>query len=89
MIEVYSFLFCIGLGVVARVLFLGTSALLKRTDLMPVTIIVDALYVIAIGAAFTVYIIMTGAVIAPYMFAALLSGYLFTYFLTRIKKKSR
>lgn len=47
----------------------------------------DALTVITVGAGFTLYVIFSGAVLAPYMFAALCSGYLFTYWLTKYKPK--
>ncbi len=82
MIELYSFLFCLGLGIAARLLFIAVSALAKRTNLIPVTVALDFVFACAIGGAFIAYIILTGAVLAPYMFAALLSGYLLTYRLT-------
>ena len=87
MSEMYSFLFCLGLGIFARLLFIGTNALAKRTNILPVTFVLDALTVITVGAGFTLYIIFSGAVLAPYMFAALCSGYLFTYWLTKYKPK--
>ena len=87
MSEMYSFLFCLGLGIFARVLFIGTNALAKRTNILPVTFVLDALTVITVGAGFTLYVIFSGAVLAPYMFAALCSGYLFTYWLTKYKPK--
>ena len=85
MSEMYSFLFCLGLGIFARLLFIGTNALAKRTNILPVTFVLDALTVITVGAGFTLYVIFSGAVLAPYMFAALCSGYLFTYWLTKYK----
>lgn len=88
MSELYAFLFCLGLGLVARLLFMGVSALAKRTNILPVTIVLDALFVLLIGGAFTAYVILTGSEIAPYMFAALFSGYILTYLITR-KKKSK
>ncbi len=87
MSEMYSFLFCLGLGIFARLLFIGTNALAKRTNILPVTFVLDALTVITVGAGFTLYVIFSGAVLAPYMFAALCSGYLFTYWLTKYKPK--
>lgn len=87
MSEMYSFLFCLALGLAARLIFLGFNALAKRTNLLPVTVILDTLTVMTAGAAFTLYVIFTGAVLAPYMFAALLSGYLFTYWLTKSSKR--
>ena len=82
MIELYSFLFCLGLGIVARPLFMAVSVLAKRTDLIPVTVVLDFVFACTVGGAFITYVILTGAVLAPYMFAALLSGYYFTYKLT-------
>lgn len=87
MSEMYSFLFCLALGLAARLIFLAANALAKRTNLLPVTVILDALTVMTVGAAFTLYVIFSGAVLAPYMFAALLSGYLFTYWLTKSSKR--
>ena len=87
MSEMYSFLFCLGLGIFARLLFIGTNALAKRTNILPVTFVLDALTVITVGAGVTLYVIFSGAVLAPYMFAALCSGYLFTYWLTKYKPK--
>ncbi|MCH5165301.1 MAG: hypothetical protein J1G01_02755 [Clostridiales bacterium] len=83
--ELYSFLFCIALGFAARLIFLLANALAKRTDLLPVTFILDALTVLIVGGGFTAFVILSGAVLAPYMFAALLSGYLFTYWITKRK----
>lgn len=90
MTELYSFLFCLGLGIVARLLFIAVSALARRTNLIPVTVALDFTFACVIGGAFIAYIILSGAVLAPYMFAALLSGYLLTYRLTlRRTTKSR
>ena len=49
MTELYSFLFCLGLGLTARFLFIGVSALCKRTNILPVTIVLDTLFVLLIG----------------------------------------
>ena len=89
MSEIYTFIFCIGLGIIARLLYLGISALEKRTDLFPVTITLDVLLALIIGAAFIIYIIFSGATVAPYMFAAALSGYYLTYLITRKKNKKK
>ena len=92
MIELYSFLFCLGLGIIARPLFMAVSVLAKRTNLIPVTIVLDFVFACTVGGAFITYVILSGAVLAPYMFAALLSGYLLTYRLTshnKNKKSSR
>lgn len=86
MSEVYAFLFCLGLGIAARFLYMGATLLSKRTDILPVTIILDTLTVMIVGAAFTLYIIFTDSVLGAYMFAALASGYLLTYKLTSFKK---
>lgn len=82
MIELYSFLFCFGLGIAARPLFMAVSALAKRTNLIPVTVVLDFAFACSVGGAFIAFVILSGAVLAPYMFAALLSGYFFTYKLT-------
>ncbi|MDE5593394.1 MAG: hypothetical protein K2I75_05615 [Clostridiales bacterium] len=82
MSETYAFLFCLGLGIAARFLYMGESLLAKRTDILPVTVILDAFAVIIVGGAFTLYVILTGSVLAPYMFAALFGGYFITYKLT-------
>lgn len=82
MSETYAFLFCLGLGIAARFLYMGESLLAKRTDILPVTVILDMLAVIIVGGAFTLYVIFTGSVLAPYMFAALFAGYFFAYKLT-------
>lgn len=88
MSEVYAFLFCFGLGIFSRFLYMGASKLAERTDLYPVTIVLDILTVAVVGAAFSLYIILTSSVIAPYMFAALLCGYYLCYILTRRRPKS-
>ncbi|MDE6029136.1 MAG: hypothetical protein K2F90_02300 [Clostridiales bacterium] len=82
MSETYAFLFCLGLGIIGRFLYMGESLLAKRTDILPVTVILDMLVVIVVGGAFTLYVILTGSVLAPYMFAALFGGYYITYKLT-------
>ena len=89
MTELYSFLFCLGLGIIARPLFMAVSVLSKRTNLIPVTVVLDFLFACSIGGAFIAYVILTGAVLAPYMFAALLSGYLLTYRLTSKSSKNK
>lgn len=87
MSETYAFLFCLALGIVARGLYICVTALARRTDILPVTVILDALTVMAVGGGFTAYVVLTGTVIAPYMFAALLSGYLIAYWLTHSASK--
>ncbi|MCH5156170.1 MAG: hypothetical protein J1F69_06130 [Clostridiales bacterium] len=82
MSETYAFLFCLGLGIASRFLYMGMTLLAKRTDIFPVTVVLDALTVTIVGGAFTLYVIFTGSVLAPYMFAALFSGYFLTYKLT-------
>lgn len=86
MSELYAFLFSLGLGIAARVLYLGASALAKRTGLMPVTVVLDTLVALAVGGALVLYIIFTGTVIAPYIFACLFGGYLLAFWVTRKKK---
>ena len=78
MSEMYSFLFCLGLGIFARLLFIGTNALAKRTNILPVTFVLDALTVITVGAGFTLYVIFSGAVLAVHVCRAVfgLSFYL-------------
>ncbi len=88
MSEIYAFVFSLGLGIAARLLYLGASALSKRTDLLPVTIVLDVVTALTVGGALTVYIILTGTVLAPYIFAALAAGYFFAYLVTRSKKRS-
>ena len=85
MSELYAFLFSLGLGLAARVLYLGATALARRTNLLPVTVVLDTLTVLAVGGAFTLFIVLTGTVLAPYLFAALFSGYLFAYWATKRK----
>ena len=88
MTEIYSFIFSLGLGIVARLLYLGASALAKRTDFLPVTIILDVLTAAIVGGAFTAYIILSAAELAPYMFAALGGGYFITLALTRKRRNN-
>ncbi len=88
MSEVYAFLFSLGLGAAARLLYLAESALAKRTGLLPVTVILDVLLALVIGGALALYIILTGTVIAPYIFACLGGGYFIMFFFTRAKKNS-
>ncbi|MCH5162175.1 MAG: hypothetical protein J1G38_01645 [Clostridiales bacterium] len=83
MTELYAFLFSLGLGVATRVLYMAASALAKRTDLKPVTIVLDSLVALTVGGALVAYIILTGTVIAPYIFACLFGGYLIAYWATR------
>ena len=85
MSELYAFLFSLGLGVAARVLYLGATALARRTNLLPVTVVLDTLTVLAVGGAFTLFIVLTGTVLALYLFASLFSGYLFAYWATKRK----
>lgn len=87
--ETYAFLFCIALGIAARFLYMAASALAKRTDLIPVTVVLDALTAATVGGAFILYVILTGTVIAPYLFAALFSGYFLAYLITRTNGKER
>ena len=77
--EIYDFIFFIAAGISARFLYLAATALAKRTNLLPVTVVLDTLTALSVGGACIAYVILTSAVVAPYMFAALLSGYLFTY----------
>jgi len=83
MTELYAFSVCLALGIGGRLLYLAATALARRTDLMPVTVVLDALTVILIGGGFTAYVILSGVSLAPYMFAALMGGYYLTYRLTR------
>ncbi len=83
MSELYAFCFSLGLGIAARLLFMGVSALAKRTNLRPVTVVLDLLFTAIVGGAFILYTIFTATVLAPYMFAALFSGFLITYCLTK------
>ena len=82
MSELYAFLFCIGLGIAARIIYMASTLLARRTNLLPVTVVLDMLVCFTVGGAFTVYVIYTGAVLAPYMFAALFAGYFLTYKIT-------
>lgn len=89
MSELYAFLFCLGLGIAARIIYMASTLLARRTDLLPVTVVLDMLVCIVVGGAFTVYVIFTGAVLAPYMFAALASGYLLAYLVTRESREPK
>ena len=86
MSELYAFLFSLGLGIAARILYLGATALSKRTGLLPVTVALDAAVALAVGGALIAYIILTGTVIAPYIFACLFGGYLITFLITKKKR---
>ena len=86
MTELYAFLFSLGLGIFARLLYLGATALARRTALLPVTVVLDVLVALSVGGALIAYIILTGTVVAPYIFACLFCGYLLTYFVTRKKQ---
>lgn len=81
--SVYAFLFCIGLGIAARLVYLAATLLAKKTDLMPVTVALDTAVVAIVGAAFTAFIILSGTTLAPYQFAALGGGYYLAFMLTR------
>lgn len=81
--ELYSFLFCLALGTAFRLLYLAATALAKRIDLQPVTVLLDVSAAAIVGAAFTVYVILSGAVIAPYMGAAMLIGYAAAFAVTK------
>ena len=37
MSQTYAFIFCFALGIAARFIYLGATALAKRTNLLPVT----------------------------------------------------
>ncbi len=87
MSQTYAFIFCFALGIAARFIYLGATALAKRTNLLPVTVILDTLTVLTVGGGFAAYVIFTGAALAPYMFAALFSGYLLTYWVTKKIRK--
>lgn len=88
MSELYAFLFSLGLGGAARLLYLAESALAKRTGLLPVTVILDVLLALVVGGALALYIILTGTVLAPYIFACLGGGYLFVFWFTRRKRNN-
>lgn len=83
MTELISFSVSLGLGLISRFLYLGATALAKRTNLFPVTVALDILTVLIIGGAFTAYVILFSVVLAPYMFAALGIGYYLAYSLTK------
>ena len=80
--EIYAFVFCLALGLVARGLYMLATALAKRTNLLPVTIVLDVIVVLIVGGAFTAYVIFSDTVLAPYMFASLATGYMFAYVLS-------
>lgn len=86
MSELYAFLFSLGLGIVARLLYIAESALAKRTGLLPVTVVLDVLLALVVGGALALYIILTGTVVAPYIFACLGGGYMLAFWLTRKKR---
>lgn len=86
MSEIYAFCFCLGLGIVTRLIFVALSTVAKRTNLFPVTVVLDMLCFLSAGGTFIAYVILSGAVLAPYMFAATCGGYLFCYYFTRSKK---
>ncbi|MCM1367543.1 MAG: hypothetical protein NC184_01855 [Roseburia sp.] len=88
MSEIYAFLFCFALGIAARFLYMATTKLAERTNILPVTIVLDIMTVAAVGGGLTAYIILTDTVPAPYMFTALLAAYLITYLLTRRQVQS-
>lgn len=83
MTEIYSFVFCLALGIVARLLYIAASRLARKTDLFPVTVMLDIAVATIVGGAFALFVILFSAVIAPYMFASLAAGYLLTMMLTR------
>lgn len=88
MTELYAFAFSLGLGIAARLLYVAASLLAKRTDLIPVTVVLDTAVVTIVGVAFAAFIILSGAVIAPYMFACLAAGYLLALWATKKAKRS-
>lgn len=83
MTELITFGFSLFLGLAARFLYMGATALAKRTNLLPVTVVLDILTVLIVGGAFTAYIILRSVVLAPYPFAALAAGYFIGYSLTK------
>ncbi len=83
MTEIYSFVFCLALGIAARLLYIAATFLAEKTDLFPVTVVLDISVAAIVGGAFAAYVILFSAVIAPYMFASLAAGYLITFLLTR------
>ena len=87
--EIYAFVFCLALGLAARGLYMLTTLLAKRTNLLPVTIVLDVLVVLIVGGAFTAYVILTDTVLAPYTFAALATGYVFAYVLSTKSKAQK
>ena len=49
--------------------------------------VLDMAVGIIVGGAFTAYVILSGATLAPYMFAVLGAGYLLTYRITKSKHR--
>ena len=49
MSQTYAFLFCLGLGIAARFLYILTTKLARRTDILPVTVVLDFLTAAAVG----------------------------------------
>ena len=83
MTEIYSFVFCLALGIAARLLYIASSKLAEKTNLFPVTVVLDIAVAAIVGGAFALFVILLSAVIAPYMFASLAAGYLITLLLTK------
>ncbi len=73
--ELVCFGVCLLLGAAARLTYLGMTALAKRADLLPVTVTLDVLTTLIVGVAFSAFVILSGAVVAPYMFASGIMGY--------------
>lgn len=87
--ELYTFVFCLALGIIARLLYLGETALVRRTDFLPLTVAADIMLVMLVAAAFVAYVILLDVIIAPYMFAAVGCGYLLTVLLTRRSRATK
>ena len=87
--EIYAFVFCLALGLVARGIYMLATALAKRTNLLPVTIVLDVIVVLIVGGAFTAYVVFSDTVLAPYMFASLATGYMFAYILSAKSKAKK
>ncbi len=83
MTETINFAVSLALGIAARFLYILTTAIAKRTNLIPVTVVLDILTVLIVGGAFTLYVVLNSVVLAPYLFAALFSGYFLAYSLTK------
>lgn len=81
-----TFAFCITLGFLARVLYIGASTLSRRTDFLPVTVIIDFLFTATIGGTFIAYVVIFSVTIAPYQFVAMSIGYGVAFILTRKKR---